>query len=152
MHVTRRPYQPALTKRNLLSPAWILLYRQVFLHFTSPLNIGCTRKILFNLFHAGSLLPSPTIVPSRRWNIRGTAGTLHCTVFRHTYNTALYCTQVHLQHCTVLYLGTPATLHCTVMRYTYNTALHWTVLRYTYNNALHCTVFRYMYNTALYCT
>ena len=125
MHVTRRPYQPALTKRNLLSPAWILLYRQVILHFTSLLNIGCTRKILFKLFHAGSLLPSPTIIPSQRWNIRGTAGTLHCTVLRYTYNTALYCTHVHLQHCTVLYLkvhmqhctvlywGTPTKLHCT---------------------------------------
>ena len=116
---------------------------------------------------ARSLLPSPPIVPSQRWNIGGTPAILHCTVLRYTCNTALYCTEVHLQHLAVLYWGTPA-LYCTctvpyisicrvftllpdplrplertLPQRLFSTKLYYTVLHCTtlYYTVLHCTTF-----------
>ena len=76
------------------------------------------------------------------------------------YSSALICTPVHLQHCTVLYSGSPAAVHCTVMRYTYNTALycirvhlkHYAVLYWGTPAMLKFTVLRSKCNTAIYWT
>ena len=76
--------------------------------------------------------------------IWGTPATLHCTVLRYTCNTALFCFEIHIHHCTVLYWGTPAALHYTVLRKTCNTELYCIKV-----HLQHCTLL-YWGKTALY--
>ena len=82
----------------------------------------------------------------------GTHTTLHYTVLRYTYNTALYFTKVHLHDCTVLLWGTPTKLHCTGLYSGTHTTLPCTILMYTCNTALYCSEVHLQHCTALYCT
>ena len=67
-----------------------------------------------------------------------TPETLQHTVLRYTCNTALYCTEAHLQHYTVLWCKTA--LYCTRVHLQHRTVLYW--------GGLHSTV---QYCTVLYC-